>query len=816
MNSFLKDLRFGARVLIGNPGPTFVAVLTMALGIGVNTTVFGWIDMLLLHPFPAVSRSEQLVSLETLGPKGDPMNTSYRDYRDYRDHLTRVSGTAACLLNAFNIGDDDRPHRRWGEFISGNYFDVLGVRAELGRTLAPEEQDDRPGAHPVALVSYEYWQKQLRGDPGVVGKTLRVNRHELTIIGVAQRGFRGTIQGLQMDLWVPVVMAPALNGQGQWLLSERSERQMWVTARLKPGSSIAEARSEAKALAAEISRSNPRVSEGYGVDVMPLWKSHFGAHALLLSPLRIVMAVSVVVFLIVAANIASLQLARATSRNREFGIRVALGAGARRVFQQLVAETLILSTAGAALGILITLWTGRALTWLLPPTGLPIVVDIDVNVRVLGFLALIAVGAALLTGLAPAMHAMRGNLNETLRQGSRGSTGGGSSRRMRGLLVVAEVALATVALVGTGLFAKSFQKALEIHPGVDVSDVLFSQYQVATFCPGPAERMAFAARLRDRLEQTPGVARVSYASVTPLELGSIPWTTIQVEGYIPAPNEDMRVAHGPVSPGYLDTLRIRLIEGRDFKDADDRKAEPVAIVNQTFASRYFGGRSPVGRRLFTEGKWATIIGLARDSKYSKLDEAPMPYVYRPIRQTGGGEFWIAFFIRTSAPAHDMIGALRREVARVEPQAGVSELVPLREHIATSVYQQKVAAILLSVLGGISLLIAAVGLYSVMAYAVAQRTSEIGIRMALGAMQFDVLGMVVTQGMKLTGIGLALGLVVSVAASKLAAGLLVGVSATDPLVFAAAAVFLAAVAAAASYLPARRATKVDPVTALRCQ
>jgi predicted permease len=814
VRSFLKDLRYGARVLISSPGPTFVAVLTMALGIGVTTTVFGWIDMLLLHPFPAVSHSEELVSLETVGPNGDPMTTSYRDYRDYRDHLARVSGTAACLLNAFNIGNDDRPRRKWGEFVSGNYFDVLGVRAELGRTFLPEEKDDRPGAHPVVLVSYPYWQKELRGDPGVVGKTIRVNRHEMTLIGVAQRGFHGTIQGLQMDLWIPMVMAPELNGQGQWLLDERSERQMWVTARLKPGASIAEAGSEAKALAAEMSRSNPRTNEGFSADVMPMWKSHFAAHTLLLNPLRIIMAVAVVLFLIVVANIASLQLARATVRSKEFGIRLALGARATRVFQQLVAETLLLSAGGAACGILIALWMGRALVWLLPPLDLPVVMDIDPNFRVLGFMALISVATAVVTGLAPAAHALRCNLNETLRQSGRSSTAGKSSHRTRSALVVVEVALATVALAGTGLFAKSFQNALALDPRLDANDVVFAQLYVATFCRTPEERIQFAARLKQRLEQAPRVSRVSYSNAVPLELGSAPWTYIQVEGYVPAPGEDMRVASASVSPGFFETLRIPLLQGRDFRDTDEAKAESVAVVNQTFAARYFGGTNPVGRKVKTARKWTTIIGLAKDSKYGKLDEPARPYLYRTSRQASGGEFWFAFFIRTTAPVRDMIAPLRREVIAVDPQAGVAELVPFAEHITASLYQQKVAAILLSVLGAISLLIAAVGLYSVMAYAVAQRSSEIGIRMALGAVQSDVLGMMVSQGMKLTAIGLLAGLVAAVAASRLAVGMLVGVSPTDPVVLAAAGAFLTGVAAAASYLPARRATKVDPVTALR--
>jgi len=814
MRSLYEDLRYALRVLRGSPGFTVVAVLTLALGIAANTTVFGWIDALLVRPFPGVAGGGRLAALETVSPTGEYWNTSYRDYRDYRDSLKSFSGMAASLMNAFNVGPAESPRRIYGEYVSGNYFAVLGVKPVRGRAFLPSESGDNPGASPVAVISYRLWRSLFQGDPGVVGKTIRVNRYELTVAGIAPEEFRGTMPGMAVEIWIPVSMAPLLNGQGDWLLEDRGVRQMWVTARLKPGVAIEQANAEVEACSRHLAVESPKTSEGFHASLMPVWKAHLGMQSVLLEPLRILMAVCFLLFLIVGANVANLQLARATARRRELSVRVALGAGRWRLVRQLLTESLLLSAMGALAGVALAAWLGRSLLWMLPPVEFPVKLDFSLNVDVLGFTVLLCCACSLLTGLAPAVHSVRSSLVDALKEGGRSGTPGAGQNRTRGLLVVSEVALALVALVGTALFVRSFQNARAIHPGFDAGNVLFAQYHLDTFCQNAEQRAQFCYRLRDRIRELPGTAAVSFANSWPLAIGTGQRSNIQVEGYVPGPTEQMQVSSATVAPGFFDTMRIPVLEGRDFTERDDPDSPTVALVNQTFARRYFRGGNPVGRRVLVDGGSSTVIGLVKDSKYYRLTEPPTPYLYLAYRQWHGGEFWTAFFIRTLGPARGSIGALRREAAAIEPNAGVADVVEFEEMVAGSLYAQRVAAALLSVLGGVSLLLAALGMYSVLAYAVSQRVHEFGIRLALGAEPFDVVVLVLRRGIAMTVAGMVVGVVLAIAAMRMAAGLLVGVSPGDPVAIGGAALFLGAIAMVASYLPARRATKVDPTVMLR--
>ncbi len=715
MRNLYDDLRYALRLLRGSPGFTAVAVLTLALGIAANTTVFGWIDSLLLRPFSGVAQGSRLAAIETVSPSGEFSNTSYRDYRDYRDRLKSVSGLAASLFNAFNVGPVSSPRRIHGEYVSGNYFSVLGVKPVRGRAFLPSEMGDKPSASPVAVISYRLWRSLFRADPGVIGKTIRVNRHELTVAGVAPEEFRGTMPGMLIEIWIPMSMAPLLNGQGDWLLEDRTERQMWVTARLQPGVTLEQANAEVAACSRRLAEESPRNSEGFRASLMPIWKAHFGVQAVLLGPLRILMAVCFVLFLIVGANVANLQLARATARRRELSVRMVLGAGRRRLARQLLTESLLLAAMGAAAGITLAAWLGHSLAWMTPRIGLPIDVSFGLNADILGFTILLCCACSFLTGVAPALHSAQGSLVEALKEGGRSTTSSAGQNRTRGLLVVSEVALALVALVGTVLFARSFQNARAIPPGFDASNVLFAKYQLDTFCPNPEERARFCLRLRDRISTLPGIARVSFANAVPLELGSGPRADLEVEGYVPAPGEEMSSSSATVSPGFFDTLRIPLIDGRDFTELDDRAGAPVVMVNQSFARRYFAGANPVGRRIRANGVWSTVSGEVKDSKYHNRTEPPTPHVYFPYRQHHGGEFWIAFFIRTVGPARGSIAAIRREAAAIDPSAGSTEVVEFEETVASSLLALKVAATLLSVLGAVSLLLAALGMYGLLAY-----------------------------------------------------------------------------------------------------
>ncbi len=814
MRSLYQDLRYAIRVLRSSPGFTAVAVLTLALGIAANATVFGWIDTLLLHPFHGVAAGARLAAIETVSPSGEYSNTSFRDYRDYRDRLTSVTGLAASLLNAFNVGPADNPRRIHGEYISANYFAVLGVRPIRGRAFLPSESTDNSGAAPVAVIGYRLWRTLFHSDPSVVGRTIRVNRHELTVVGIAPEEFRGAMPGMAMEIWIPITMAPPLNGQGAWLLDDRNERQMWVTARLKPGVTLQQANAEVELCARRIAEESPRSSRGFHAALMPVWKAHLGMQSVLLAPLRILMAVCFVLFLIVGANVANLQLARAIARRRELTVRMALGAGPGRLVRQLLTESLFLAAMGALAGLALAAWLGRALLWMLPPFGLPVELDFTLNADMLAFTALLCCAGSVLTGLAPALHSVKSGLLDALKEGGRSGTPGAGQTRTRGLLVVSEVSLALVALVGTALFARSFQNAQAIHPGFDASNVLFAQYHLDTFCQNPEQRAQFCYRLRDRVQALSGIATVSFGNTVPLDIGTGPRSDFQVEGYTPRPNEQMSVSSATVAPGFFDTLRIPLLEGRDFTERDDRESAPVLIVNRTFAERYLRGTSPVGRRVLLDGAWSNVAGLVQDSKYHRLTEPPTPHIYLPYRQHHGGEFWTAFFIRTVGPARASFAAVRREAAAIDPNAGVAEVMEFEERVAGSLYAQKVAAALLSVLGAVSLLLAALGMYSVLAYAVGEREHEFGIRLALGAEPSDVLALVLRRGMALTAAGLVVGTVLAIVAMRMSAGLLVGVTPGDPLAIAGSALFLGAIALLASYLPARRATKVDPVIMLR--
>jgi predicted permease len=813
MRSLYEDLRYAIRVLRGSPGFTAVAVLTLALGIAADTTVFGWIDTLLVRPFPGVSGGG-LLALETVSPTGEYSNTSYRDYRDYRDNVKSFSGLAASLLNAFNVGPADHPRRIFGEYVSGNYFAVLGVKPVCGRAFLPSEYGDKTGAFPVAVISYGLWQNLFHGEPGAIGRTIRVNRYELTVAGVAPEAFRGTMPGMAMEIWIPMSMAPPLNGQGDWLLEERTARQMWVTARLKPGVALERANAEVHACARRLAEESPRTSSGFGASLMPVWKAHIGMQSLLLRPLRILMAVCLVLFLIVGANVANLQLGRATARRKEMSLRMALGAGRWRLTRQLLTESLVLAAMGALAGLTLAVWLERSLLWLLPPVELPVAFGFSLNPEILGFTALLCCAGSLLTGFAPALHSVKTGLVEGLKEGGRSGTPGAAQNRTRGLLVVSEVALALVALVGTALFARSFENARAIRPGFDSHSVLFAKYHLDTFCSTTDQRAEFCLRLRDRIRTLPGIANVSFANTVPLEIGTGQSSNISVEGYTPGPNEQMQAPSATIAPGYFDTLRIPVLEGRDFTERDDQGTAPVAIVNQTFAQRYFGGRNPVGRRIQVDGTWSTVAGLVRDSKYHRVTEPPTPYVYLPYRQRHGGEFWTGFFVRTVGPPRASIPAIRREAAAINPDAGVADVVAFEETVAGSLFAQKVAATLLSVLGGVSLLLAGLGMYSVLSFAVRQREHEFGIRLALGAEPSDVVKLVLRRGMALTAAGVAVGAVLAIAVMRMAAGLLVGVSPDDPLAIGGSVLFLGAIALLASYLPARHATKVNPMVTLR--
>jgi predicted permease len=818
MPAFIQDVRFGLRILRRSPWFTAVAVLTLGLGIAVNTTVFSWIDSVLLDPFPGVGDPHELALIETVTPTGEFLvNTSYLDYRDYRDNLQLVSGVGLGRFTPLSVGADGRTARAWAELVSANYFDLLKVKPVLGRTFLPEEGGAQDGGAPVVVIGYGMWQTRFGRDPKVLGKTIRLNRHDLTIVGVAPQGFHGTLAGVVFDVWMPVTMATAMGTGGGTLLYRGTRDETSTIVRLKPGVTIEQARAEVAALGKRLAATYPATNRGVDLTVTPLWQGHLGAQGMLLQPLRILMALSLLLLLIVCANVANLLLARAVSRQREFGIRLAMGARRSRLATQLLIETLVLAAGGAVVGVTLVLWMGQSLSLLLPIADIPLDLGGGLNLPTLGFTLLIAVVVTLLSGTVPALLIARSGLNETLKEGGRSGGSGSGSHRLRGLLVVFEMALAMVALIGAGLFYRSFQNASGIQPGFDRTNVSVSQFYLSYAGYSAVEQRDFCRMLRERLESKPGVVGVTYSDVIPMSTasgaGHTPWHQLVVEGYTPAPNEQMMIHRAQVPPGYFNLLGIRMLEGRDFTERDTAEVPMVMIVNETFANRFFHGRNPIGRKVGVEGREATVVGLVKDSKYHTPMEGPTPFFYVAFRQRFAPGLNFSVFIKTVGDPLRMTPVLRREALALNQDAVFSTRL-LADATTGSLFAQHVAASLLGVVGGISLLLAAIGLYSVMSYAVSQRTQEMGIRMALGAQPGNVLGLVLREGLRLFVPGLVAGSVVALAATRIVGGMLVNVSAADPLTFVSAAAFLGLVAALASYLPALRATRVEPIVALR--
>jgi predicted permease len=820
MSTPRQDLGYALRGLYRNRGFAAVAILTIGIGIGANTTVYSWMRALLMNPLPGAANPDRLVAVETVAANGDPLTTSHLDYRDFRDHLQSFSQLAAYQPATFAVGDQTTTPV-WGELVSGNYFDLLGLRPEIGRFFSGVERDDAQNVHAVVVISHSYWQSHFDLSPSAIGATIRINRTPFTVIGVTPRQFHGSQTGLNFDLWIPVTMYGQVTHTGTWMLNDRNTRNFMMLARLNPGRTLEQARAETRALAGRMAVLDADTNQGIGADVLPLWKGHFTPQAVLLSPVSILMCACCLLLLIVCANVANMLLARATGRQKEFSIRLALGASPARLGQQLLTETLMLAVAGAAAGIVIASWLGGSLRWLLPAVASPAILQPDLDAGVLLFTTAAAFVVAILSGFGPAMNAARANVNGVLKEGGR--SGSAASHWLRGPLVVAEVALAVIALVGSGLFLKSFRQAREIHPGFSPEGVALARLDIASAGYNAQQADAFCRRLREALEHTPGVTSVSYDDSPPLGFSGGNWEPIQVEGYTPGRNENMKIDRDLVSQGYFDLMKIPLLAGRDFdlgdtatRLHDDPAHRKVMIVNREFARRFFAGRDPIGRKVRGWGEWFTVVGEVDNIKYRQLTESPRPFIYVPIRQVYRPEYGLNFQVRTAGPLADAIAAVRRESAAIDPAIMIFDSMPLTEFISASLYGQKVGAILLNVVGGLGLLMAALGLYSVMAYSVAQRTAEIGIRMTLGAKPRDMMLLVLRQGLGLALIGLTVGGFAAAAMARMVAAVLISVSPADPSVYAAAAAVIIAIALLAAAIPARRALRVDPMEALRCQ
>jgi predicted permease len=619
--------------------------------------------------------------------------------------------------------------------------------------------------------------------------------------------------GLAFAMWAPATMYGQLSATGDHTLLDRKWRTFRVLARLAPGVSIEQARVEVASIARLMARLDADTNEGMSATLLPMWKSHYGVQDSLRSPLGILMAACVLVLLIVCANVANLLLARATARQKEFSIRLALGASRMRLTGQMLMDSLLVAAVGSVVGLTIAMWLSGSLAYLLPRSSSPMLAPAPIDAGVILFAIALAFVVSVLAGVAPALHAASGNVNEMLKEGGRNASSG-RSNRLRGLFVTAEMALAVIAVIGAGLFLASFRHVSEIRPGFDSAHVAIAQLDLSAGNYDASQAASFYQRYTAELQRQPGITAVAYSDYAPLSVSSGSWEDLQVQGFVPATGQNMKIYRSLISPGYFNLLKIPVLDGRDFTALDNASAPPVMIVNQEFVRRFIPGGIAVGRKVQGWGEWFTIVGVVQDTKIYRLTETPTPYFYVPMTQIYRPEMGLVFFVRSSGSMDSAITALRREAQAADPVVPVFDVSSLDDFISASLFPQKIASSLLSVLGTVALLLAAVGLYGVMAYSVAQRTNEIGIRMALGAQPMHVARLVVQQGMIYALIGLAVGSFAAAALARVASSALIGISPLAPAIYAMAGAITILLALASVAFPAWRAVRVDPLTALR--
>jgi predicted permease len=811
MGTLLEDLRYGFRMLAKSPGFTAVAVLTLALGIGGNATVFSWIRAVLLSPLPGIADAGHMAVAETVMPSGEYHTSSYPDFKDYRERNHVFSGLFGfeLVLVEMNLRDDTPPERVAGIIATENYFDVLGVHAAMGRTFH-EEPNQALNSDPYIVLGYGLWARRFGSDRNVVGTTVHLNGHPFTVIGVLPRNFYGTVVGLNVEYFVPMMMQPQVLPSED--LEERWPTFVHIMGRLKPGVTIGQAQSEMSTLAADFQREYPTAEKGVGIFVAPVWEAHYGVQDFLRSVLGFLMFVAALVLLIACANVANLLLARATSREKEIAIRAALGAGRPRLIRQMLIESLLLAAAGGFGGIFLALWGTNLLMFFLPPAHLPIGLPLRVDGAVLAFTLILSALTGIVFGLAPAWKGSRTDLNQSLKEGGRGLGAGTRAHRLRDLLGVLEMVLATTLLVGAGLLVRSLRNAEKTGPGFNPNHAVLAAFDLRTSGYTSERAAAFFDRLIERIRANPGVESASLEEFVPLWFTGRSYSSVNVEGYTPRPGEDMGIDLNVVGPGYFQMMQIPMVAGRDFSNQDRAGTPLVVIVNQSMANRFWPGQRATGHRLRIQGEWRTVAGVARDIKYHRVNEEPQPFLYLPMLQAGRTDANI--LVRSEMPTAAVVSMVRAAAQSLDSKVQPLETVDLAGLVYVSLFANRMAATLATVLGVLGMLLAAIGIYGVLSYNVSQRFREIGIRMALGAQSRDILRLVVGQGLRLTVIGAGLGAAFGLAATSAMRSLLYGVSATDPLTFAAVVCVVALAGGFASYIPARRALRVDPLVALR--
>jgi predicted permease len=812
-DEFVQDVRFGARMLWRSPGFSILAILCLTLGIGTNAAALSWIEGILIRPYPLVAHQDQMFALNatirgTEGYKG----LSYPDFLDFEKNSTLFESFIVDKITGTTLSNGDRAERAVGGMVSANYFDALGVRPFLGRGFRPEEGTGR-NAHPVTVISYMTWKDRYKSDPDIIGKTQYMNGVQHTIIGVAPEKFHGTFIGYSFNFWVPTSMQETFDNTG-YKLEDRGARWIEGYAFLKPGVTRQQAQAELSAIAKRLESDFPETDRGHGIKILPLWKTPFNAAGGISTTLGITAAVVFFVLLIACANVSNLLLARSLLRRHEMTMRLALGAGRRRLIKQLFTEGLLLSLIAAVGGIAVAYWSRNALVLAFPPSVPGITIDYpgQLDWRVLLLSVAICVGSTMLFALMPAVQASHVDLSGALKSEGAGVIGGSGRSRLRSALVLVQVSLSFVLLAGTGLLLQSLQRMQNASPGFSTNNVIMSVVDLFSAGYKLDRAKIFHTQLLDRVRALPGVESAALTRVTPFSYNPPSSAPIEIDGYQSAPDEQPNAEYLQVSEDYLSTLGIPLVAGREFTRKDDENAPPIAIINETMAAKYWPGKDPIGQRLKVKDKWMQIVGVAKAVNYETKLEKPRSFFYVPVRQN----FFVgnALLIRTRETPGAITNALAREVHALDPTLAPYAADRLQEQVDGRGYTQRLAATLLAIFGGMALFLAAIGLYGVMSYSVSQSTRELGVRMALGANVRDVLRLVVSRGLRLTIAGIVIGAAAALLLTRLMGNLLYKVSPRDPIAFGAALIILIAVALVACFLPAWRAARIDPARALR--
>jgi len=836
MDILLNDLRYAARMMWKSKVVTVIAVLSLAAGIGANTAIFSVANAILLRP-RAVSKPEQLVEIYT-GDRQNPYQTSsYPTYLEFRERNEVFTGLAAYGLGyQFKLGGATDIEQVWGEVVSGNYFDVLGVRALRGRTFLSEE-DLVPGRNPVVVIGHGLWQRRFNGDPGVIGTSVTINNQPVTVVGVAPPQYTGMFRGWASEVWVPAMVAPLLDPRrGQGMLTRDSK---WVTlvGRLKPGVTIDDARARIELLSQQLRIAHPdewRSGEGDSardlfVSVLPEKETrvHPAMRGVAFAVVGLLIVVVDLVLLIAGMNLAGMLFARAVVRRHEIAVRVALGAGRGRIIRQLLTESVLLSLIAGVIGAVLAFWGLRLVMTFMPalPEGIRVAIDVPIDWGVLLYTLAVSMAVGLLLGLAPALHSANAAVSTVLRDEASAVTPRYRTSRVRTGLLIAQVACSVLLLIGAGLALRSLENVRPTRLGFQSENMVVAPIVLDESDYTRADAQRFYERLSESLAPLPGVEAVSLVEGMPGGFMSRQRRGTEVDGYAARPGEDMEIDASIAGPHYFTNMRVPFVQGRDF-DARDRDGAPcVAIVNEVFVRRYLAGTaSPLGRRLtkyeddVTGKQWCEIVGVIRDDAWQSLQKDVRPFFALALQQSHRRR--MTLLVSTAGDPRSLTSAVRQAIRSLDSTIPVTDVQTLDEHFDVTLYPFRLAGLVVGACGLLALLLAAIGIYGVVSYSVAQRTREVGIRMALGALRSDILTLIVTQGMVLVayglGVGLVLGIVVTLALASLPLDteLLFGVSATDPVTFGGVTIFLALVALLACFVPALRAARVDPMVTLR--